>query len=242
MDVDTAFGKDHNLVNCGPNCYLWRTINETYYHHLDFSVTGTNVTSNSERKLDPALAQLLEESRQSNQQAEITVKLYYTPALRNSGANVKAVLESKIIQTNHIMQNSQIPITIRGLCPQLMDVSEQGLSEDVLSSGLNYYFGNLAALYDGADLSYLMTLGCTPDACGEASTINVINPTFPIRGNRRFAWGATFEGPLYTFAHELGHLMGGQHNRERLSCGSSCSGTPFGYLVRGLPYFTVMAP
>lgn len=240
LDIDTAHGKDYSLVNCGPDCYLWRTINETFYHHLDFSLTGVNRTGESNRELDPVLAKLFEESRQSNQQVVITVKLYYTTALRNSGININAVLESKVIQTNTIMSNSDIPITFRGLCPELMSISESGNSLAILNRA-QQYFGSLPALYDGADLSILMTLGCTPDACGRASTINVINPTFPTLGNTRFAWAATSVGPLYTFAHELGHLMGGQHDRGQLGCGSQCLGTPYGYLVQGLPYHTVMA-
>lgn len=199
VDVDTVHGKDYNLVNCGPDCYLWRTINETFYQHLDFSRTGTNGTVESveDRKLDPALAQLLEESRQSNQPVEITVKLYYTTTLRNTGVNIRALLESKIIQTNTIMRNSLIPITIRGLCPELMDVSETGSGADLLNRAQQYFGnGNLAALYDGADLSILLTHGCTFDACGWASTINVINPIFPQLGTIRFAWVGSSFGPM----------------------------------------------
>ncbi|XP_059079401.1 uncharacterized protein LOC131877672 [Tigriopus californicus] len=233
LKVDTVHGKTYDLVNCGLDCYLWRTINATFFDHLDFSRPALNRTEFN-RKLDPAIAQLMEESRQSNAQVVITIKIYYTRALWTITPNLLGVIENKIAETNAVMQNSYIPITIRGICPQLMDVSESGNARQ-FTNRIELY-RPLNQLYDGADLAMLMTVNCRPGACGFASTINVINT-----GGIRLAWSPTFAGPSYIFAHELGHLLGGEHDRTELGCGFRCSGTAHGYLIHGLRYVTVMA-
>lgn len=184
LSIDTAYGRKFDLVNCGPDCYLWRTINATFSYHLDFSLPGLNRTS-LDRTLDPAIAELLEESRQSNEQVEITIKLYYTPALSANTPNLRAFMERQIIETNLVMQKSNIPITLRALCSELMNVREGGTGYQFLKRG-ERYFSTFDRLYDGADIAILLTFNCAPDACGWASTINVINP---IGGQPiRFAW------------------------------------------------------
>ncbi|TRY73152.1 hypothetical protein TCAL_08582 [Tigriopus californicus] len=241
VSIDTSHGLDFNLLNCGPGFYLWRTVNETFYDHFDLNPKGLNQTD-SNRKLDPALTQLMEESRQSSQQATITIKLYYTPALQDSQLNVRATLANNIARTNMIMRNTNIPLTIQGICPELIPVSEIGSAPAILNRTV-LQFNNLDELYDGADLAMLVTLGCAfQRVCGMAATINVINPLYNYYGVPvRLAWTIALMNPFSVFTHELGHLLGGLHNRETINCRGNCPSTALGFLVQGLPYHTVMA-
>eukprot|EP00094_Tigriopus_californicus_P008902 TCALIF_08582-PA protein Name:"Protein of unknown function" AED:0.06 eAED:0.06 QI:0/0.33/0.5/1/0.33/0.5/4/100/407 len=197
VSIDTSHGLDFNLLNCGPGFYLWRTVNETFYDHFDLNPKGLNQTD-SNRKLDPALTQLMEESRQSSQQATITIKLYYTPALQDSQLNVRATLANNIARTNMIMRNTNIPLTIQGICPELIPVSEIGSAPAILNRTV-LQFNNLDELYDGADLAMLVTLGCAfQRVCGMAATINVINPLYNYYGVPvRLAWTIALMNPLY---------------------------------------------
>ena len=66
---------------------------------------------------------------------------------------------------------------------------------------------------------------------------NLIGPASPNGGPAPFCWSQNDE---LVFAHEVGHLFGGEHNREQLGGGSSRDFS-YGYLMRGSNMATIMA-
>lgn len=205
VNVETVTGLDYNLVNCGPDFYLWRTINETFYNHLDFYPTGQNLTKRADRKLDSVWTKLVEESRSSDKVYVISIKVYYTPTLQRSGTNVRALLANLVTEANVAFENSKIPIWIRAKCPEVMNVYESDTAETRLTDAASYFL-SLESLYDDCDLAILLTSTCSYDACGAAATINVIDPSFQVFNRPiRFAWAATNTGPRSdTFIPQIG--------------------------------------
>ncbi|MFI5378165.1 MAG: reprolysin-like metallopeptidase [Tepidisphaerales bacterium] len=189
----------------------------------------------------------------------IDLLVVYTPAARTAAGGDAAMvseIQQAVTDTNQAYANSQINISMRLVHTELVNYTESGNIETDLTrlEGTNDgYMDSVHALRDtyGADLVSLFTNIVV--APGNVDTTGLgdvmLNLNDPNNDTQAFSVvGAAYAGaPDYTLAHETGHNLGADHDRQTVAAAGG--GTPifpyaYGYRFTGndsVVYHDIMA-
>lgn len=141
----------------------------------------------------------------------IDVLVPYTPAAAAAVADIQALIELAVQETNDSWANSGINAQLRLVGTSQVDYTESdSASTDVsrLREKNDGYLDEVHALRDQLGADVVMLISEVADYCGMASVIYAnADQAFAI-ADPSCATG------YYTFGHELGHLMGARHNPE----------------------------
>lgn len=163
--------------------------------------------------------------------------LYTTPVKNSLGGDIQAqaFAQQAIDSTNTAYLNSKIRQRIRLVAAQETLIAETGTLSTELSTIRND--ANIAALRNQVNADLVAMISNSADNCG----IGYLMGSNQVSGNANNAFTVTSRtcavGNL-SFAHELGHNMGSQHNPENGSGPTYPFG--FGHYVNG-SYRTVMS-
>jgi len=163
--------------------------------------------------------------------------LYTTPVKNSLGGDIQAqaFAQQAIDSTNTAYINSKIRQRIRLVAAQETSIAETGTLSTELSTIRND--ANIAALRNQVNADLVAMISNSADNCG----IGYLMGSNQVSGNANNAFTVTSRtcavGNL-SFAHELGHNMGSQHNPENGSGPTYPFG--FGHYVNG-SYRTVMS-
>ena len=147
----------------------------------------------------------------------IDVLVAYTPSAKGSVSDIDATIQLAVAEANQSYANSGVNIKLNLVDSFQFSYTETGktfdtiLADFVANADVNNHRGN-----SGADLSALIIN--QPDYCGLADAILATAPTAFAVVYYSCATG------YYSFAHELGHLMGARHDEK-----DDSSTTPFPY-------------
>jgi hypothetical protein len=161
----------------------------------------------------------------------IDVMVVYTPQSAAESGNIQSLIAASIQSTNETLQNSNINATVNLVHSAQVSHNDSGniyddldwlQSSSAVSSLRNQY---------GADIVKLL-VASAPGFCGLAAGIEVnVDAAFAVTRNDCSVGN-------YTFAHEIGHLVGGRHDNDPAS-----SPRPYAHGYRYEPAYwrTVMA-
>ena len=164
--------------------------------------------------------------------SEISVMVYYTPALiarRFNGNTQKFALwiDKVFAETNQAFKNSRINAKVVKFCQEEADIQER--SADYIWSAFKRYKSRDGWTYpklrNTADTAALFHSGSVCHICGVAELNGRISSTSYYAADTYF-----------TYAHELGHNLGAEH--DRLGRGRSDN---HGHFLEGVPYRTILA-
>jgi peptidyl-Asp metalloendopeptidase len=168
---------------------------------------------------------------------QIDVLVPYTAAAKAARADIEALIQLAVDETNQSYRNSRINIDLRLVGTFQIAYSESGKSFATINadqvSGTDPGLAQVGPRRDatGADLVALIVN--LPGACGRAAEIRATAPTAHAVVHYDCATGN------YSFGHELGHLMGARHDPF---VDSSINPFAFGHgFVNGTSWRTVMA-
>ena len=194
--------------------------------------------------------------------------VYYTPAFKDVLTDPILYVEYLIEGANEVFKNSRVPLKLKGICVEELDVTESANSQIRLLDFL-YAKSNLTALVEmlesedvegvkklaakpllnTADIAVLVMATTVDKSSGwTGGRAAGVGPT-QIVGEPPLAWvsagvkhGFThdYANPVQLFTHEVGHLLGCLHNGEA-GDGGLGNETSRGYLVEGSNYLTAMA-
>lgn len=149
----------------------------------------------------------------------IDLMVVYTPAARveeGGTAAMNALITLAIAETNTALSRSNVNARLRLVHRQEIAYTESGdfdIDLDRITNQNDNFMDSVQTLRDayGADVVTLMAAD-NPDLCGLAWLMTTESNSFEnLAFNVVARTCAT--GPLYTFGHELGHVMGLQHDR-----------------------------
>lgn len=158
----------------------------------------------------------------------IDVLVIYTTAVKNSlGGDIQAqaFAQQAIDSTNTAYINSKIRQRVRLIAAQETTLAEVGSLQTELSNVRND--ATVANLRNQVNADLVAMLSNTSDACGYGYLMGSANPL-----NGFTVTSRTCAVGNLSFAHELGHNMGSQHNPENGSNPSYPYG--FGHYVNGV--------
>ena len=175
----------------------------------------------------------------------VDLLVVYTPAARDAAGSDAAMvqeIQQSVLDTNQAYANSQINLTLRLVHAELINYTESGnIVTDLsrLEGTSDGFMDSVHALRDtyGADLVSLFTnIVIAPgnaDTTGLANTLLDVNA--PSNDTQAFSVvGAAFAGaPDYTLAHETGHNLGAQHDREHAVGSTPVFPYSYGYRFTG---------
>lgn len=178
----------------------------------------------------------------------VDVLVVYTPAAE-TGAGGLAAIHSRIVQSiadaNQALANSQINVTLRLVHSEGITYTESGtLATDLarLQNSADGFVDSVAALRDtyGADLVSLFVNS------GDTAGLGYVMTDPLATNNADFGFSVVQQqfaaAPNYTFAHEVGHNFGANHDRANAT---SAGAYPYSYgyrfSVNGQTYHDIMA-
>lgn len=141
----------------------------------------------------------------------IDILVAYTPAAASASGNIYSLINGCISTTNNISSNSDANPQVRLVYPVQVDYTESGSLEtdkDRLANNGDGFMDGIHSLRDlyGADVVVLLV--ASGDNCGYADGIEV-------EAGGAFASVQTdCAVNNYSFAHEVGHLVGGRHDTD----------------------------
>ena len=196
--VSTVTGKHFTLEFCGENTFAWKEMD------IPSMEVGELPTDNHEN--EEVSPQLYSNSDDNTTIVEYSVKFYYTAELEADTADLEGFLQQIVDETNQGYVNSGIPLRIKSHCPEKVAIAESKDALNLLNAISNLYGKDYAVTRDGADVAALLVLRL--NYCGYA-WLNTISSgkTFSVTA-KSCALG------YYSFAHEVGHNVGTQHNKE----------------------------
>ena len=143
----------------------------------------------------------------------VSILVAYTPAVASASGNVTSLINGAIDATNQTLSNSFVPARVVLAHMVQVTYTETGSHSTALARLQNPsdgYMDNVHALRDQyyADVVILLNDEDDPSSGGQAAGIEVI-------AAQAFAvvqWDLAIGN--YTFAHEIGHLVGGRHHND----------------------------
>jgi hypothetical protein len=167
----------------------------------------------------------------------ITVIIAYTPAAANQVANINALIQLAMDETNEGYALSNVELQLEDTRVYRTDYSESASYSTDLSRFRTKNDGYMDEVHgfrnnDRANMAHLIVR--SGSSCGVASTIMASTTTAFCLTAQNCATG------YYTFGHEMGHLQGARHNPEQ-----DGSNNPFryghGYIIRSRYTRSIMA-
>ncbi len=146
----------------------------------------------------------------------INVIVAYTPSAEASVADINATIELAVAEANQAYSNSGIKIRLSLVDTVRLAYTEAATFEAIVADFKDNPEINQRRRAAHADLAALIVN--RPEACGRATGIMATPSTAFAAVHYDCATGN------YSFAHELGHLMGARHDEK-----NDPTGTPFPY-------------
>jgi hypothetical protein len=145
---------------------------------------------------------------------DVLVAYTVSAAYETAADAIESHIQSWVAEANSTYANSDISIELNLVHTHAVDkaYSDAGKSLPAVLADLINRTGALAKVHElrdqfGADLVLLLTGTPDPKSCGEAkTTLADATTAFAV------AWQLCAGSPNYALAHELGHLMGAQHD------------------------------
>ena len=150
----------------------------------------------------------------------IKIAIFYTPAARkNRGGttNIKAHIDRTIAEANQVYKNNGVHLTLKLVAAQEVNYTEVDDLTDIIRFTV-VDDGHMDEIHDvrnrnHADLALLLRNG--------AGGIVIAVPSYDteeiLEWNAKSLFAA-YNGGTYTLLHEIGHLMGAQHDRYESGC------------------------
>jgi hypothetical protein len=148
-----------------------------------------------------------------------TVLVVYTPAskARWGQATLESMIQSAVQAANQAYQNSQVGVTLNMVGLQEIQYTETG---DIATSAYDLKgttdgkMDTVHTLRDSAGADMVALISEDSNACGVAFTMRSVSTS-----HASSAFGVVNSGCLsqHSFAHELGHIQGNQHDRASTS-------------------------
>jgi len=161
---------------------------------------------NKEREAKPKASAAGAPANQHDGPVGIDVLVAYTPAAKSSVSDIDATIQLAVAEANQSYANSGINITLNLVDSFQVNYSEAGKTYDtILADFVGNTDVNSRRDKSGADLSALIIN--QTDYCGLADAIGATAATAFVAVHYGCATG------YYSFAHELGHLMGARHDQ-----------------------------
>jgi len=164
--------------------------------------------------------------------ATYSVMFYYTPEFETATADIDGFIDQIVDVTNQGYINTNIPVRIRKHCKEKATLS--GHNVDVEQPDITIFKnmkGSISALTQTADAAALL-VNSNKFYCGYANLFN-----------KQYAVSVTLKScaiGVYTFAHEIGHNFGADHDPGN-SYGLISYGQGHLILPSGSGYRTIMA-
>ena len=200
--VATADGKHFTLEFCGRKTYAWKEIDTANINMVEKGELALD-NEKSEGNEGPELVAITDDNTTI---VEYSVKIYYTKEVEADTADLEGFFQQIIDETNLGYENSGIPLRIKAHCPEKLDIKETGKAQKLLNTLTNLNKKDYAKTRDGADVAALLVMEL--NYCGIA-WINTIN-----NGQLFSVTAKSCATGYYSFAHEIGHNIGANHNKE----------------------------
>jgi hypothetical protein len=177
---------------------------------------------------DPGAVRSDQISSSADDGSLIDVLVVYTPAARTAQGGTTAIqslIDLGISETNQAYSNSGALQRVRLVDKEEISYTESGsMATDLtrLRAVSDGYLEAIFAIRDAYGADVVQLIENSPDACGIAYLMTVVNTSFAPN-----AFGIThYEcvSPNYSFAHEMGHNMGLRHDTY-----ADSATTPFAY-------------
>lgn len=144
---------------------------------------------------------------------KIRVLVFYTSSAKSSVSNIQNTVFTAIALTNQSFANSQIAAQVELVFAGETDYSESGnifTDLDRFRIDNDGYMDAVHALRDIYSADVCVLLLNDPNTCGLASTINAV----PYNAFCAVSTYGTCATSNYSFAHEIGHLLGCRHDTK----------------------------
>merc|ERR1712001_675859 len=227
-----------NLDNC-KGCHVVIEENEEAFPEDHAVVFTEDAETRSNLEWTRTASDLLEMGKTDRTTvATYSIKLYYTPEVRESVPDIRAMADQVIATTNQGYINSEIPLRATLHCLEETEKPESWFlaTDDVNAITLfRDYKGGDNGLRGSADAAALIVKEAVA-VCGIAALL-------PDGAN--YGRGMVSMTDLscalggYTFGHELGHNMGLDH--DKYENGGRVSPYSQGYHLPGTKYMTILA-
>ena len=188
-------------------------------------------------------------NREDTTIAHFSIKFYYTPEFEASFSKIEEIdvyIFDLVDKLNVAFINSNVFMRASIYCIEKATIDETGGMDVIFYRFLFmkpspqiipslYHIESFANVRGSADAAYLLVYNTTTD-CGVAPGYS------GIESGQTLAMGTKGCGHA-TFAHEIGHTIGLNHNREQIkkqNPGMAHSGDGYGHLI-GTEYYTIMS-
>lgn len=176
--------------------------------------------------------------------SQIDVLVAYTPSARaavGGTAAMQALITLAVAETNQAYQNSQVTQRLRLVHAYETTYTEAGFSSDLtrVRGMADGYMDEVHALRDTYAADEVVLIINTASACGLAYLMNTVSSTFATSAFAVVHYDCATG--YYSFAHELGHNMGSEHDRANAFSPEGAYTYSYGYQSPTNLFRTVMA-
>ena len=169
--------------------------------------------------------------------SNIDALVVYTAAAASASGNINSVVDGAIDATNDALTNSGVPVTVSLAHKSQISYTEAQshcLAADRLQHPSDGHMDNVHSLRDQYSADVVLLISNEDDASSYGCAFGI-----EVAASGAFAtveWDQAIG--YYTFAHELGHLIGGRHHSDSNSQPRAYS---HGYVYASANWRTVMA-